>query len=197
MQIEYKDIKDLIEYENNPRKNENAIKHVKRSIEQFGFKNPIIIDKNNVIVCGHTRFHAAKELNMNELPCIQVSDLNEEQIKSFRIVDNRTSEFSEWNFELLEQELKELDNIKPADIGFEEIKNAADFFESEDKENFIKKNDGYDEFVEKFKPEASTDECYTPKEIYDKVCDFVESEYNVSRDNFVRPFYPGGGLSKV
>lgn len=198
MKIEMINIDKIKEYTNNPRKNDKAVEKVKNSIELFGFKVPVILDKNNVIVCGHTRYKASKELQLKEIPCIYADDLNEEQIKAFRIADNRSSDFSEWDFELLEQELKEFEKINPGDIGFDEIKNAADeFFDSENKESFTRKNDEYNEFVEKFKPEATTDECYTPKEVYDKVCDFVEEEYDVSRDNFVRPFYPGGGLSEI
>lgn len=197
MKIEMINIDKIKEYTNNPRKNDKAVEKVKNSIELFGFKVPVILDKNNVIVCGHTRYKASKELQLKEIPCIYADDLNEEQIKAFRIADNRSSDFSEWDFELLEQELKEFEKFNPSDVGFDEIKNAADeFFNSESKEDFIRKNDEYNDFVEKFKPEASTDECFTPKEVYDKVCDFVEEEYDVIRDNFVRPFYPGGDYQK-
>lgn len=197
MNIVFKNVNDLKEYDNNPRINDDAIDKVAKSIEQFGFKVPVVIDKDNTIVCGHTRLKASKQLRLKQIPCIVADDLNEEQIKAFRIADNRSSDFSEWDFELLEQELKEFEKFNPSDVGFDEIKNAADeFFDSENKEDFIRKNDEYNDFVEKFKPEASTDECYTPKEVYDKVCDFVEEEYGVSRDNFVRPFYPGGDYQK-
>lgn len=197
MKIEMVNIDKIKEYTNNPRKNDKAVEKVKNSIELFGFKVPVILDKNNVIVCGHTRYKASKELQLKEIPCIYADDLNEEQIKAFRIADNRSSDFSEWDFELLEQELKEFEKFDPSDVGFDEIRNAADkFFDSENKESFTRKNDEYNDFIEKFKPEASTDECYTPKEVYDKVCDFVEEEYDVSRDNFVRPFYPGGDYQK-
>lgn len=85
----------IVPYENNPRKNDKAVKKVKKSIEEFGFKVPVILDKNNVIVTGHTRLKAAKELNLKEVPCVYANDLTDEQIKAFRIADNRVSEDAE------------------------------------------------------------------------------------------------------
>ena len=98
----------LIAYEFNPRNNEPAVDKVANSIKEFGFKVPILIDKNNVIVAGHTRKLAAEQLGLKEVPCIIVDDLTPEQIKAYRIADNKTAEFAEWDFELLEKELQEL-----------------------------------------------------------------------------------------
>lgn len=108
MQIIEKKIEELIPYENNPRKNENAIQFVANSIKEFGFKVPIVIDKNNTIVAGHTRLLASKKLGIEKVPCIIADDLNEEQVKAFRLADNKVAEFSEWNRELLKKELNEL-----------------------------------------------------------------------------------------
>ena len=120
MQIINKPIKELIPYEKNPRKNDEAVKYVKASIEQFGFKVPIVIDAQGVIVAGHTRLKAAKELGMKEVPCIVADDLNEEQIKAFRLVDNKTGEAAEWDVELLNTELLDLEaNFDMSDFGFE------------------------------------------------------------------------------
>ena len=94
MQIVMRKTGDLNPYGRNPRRNEEAVKYVAKSIEEFGFKVPIIIDKNNVIVAGHTRFEAAKKLHMDELPCIVADDLTPEQIKAFRLADNKVAEFS-------------------------------------------------------------------------------------------------------
>ena len=107
LQIVYKNISSLNIYENNPRFNEDAVEPVANSIKQFGFKVPIIIDSSNVIVAGHTRFKAAKQLGMDKVPCIVADDLTEEQIKAFRLADNKVSEFSSWDYEKLE----ELNNI--------------------------------------------------------------------------------------
>lgn len=83
LQIIYKNISELNPYENNPRFNDEAVEYVANSIKEFGFKNPIILDNNNVIICGHTRYKAAKKLKMNTVPCIVCSDLTPEQIKAF------------------------------------------------------------------------------------------------------------------
>ena len=85
-------IEDLIPYENNPRINDDAVEYVKNSIKEFGFKVPIVIDKNNVIVAGHTRYKACKELGIKEIPCIVADDLTDEQVKAFRLADNKVSE---------------------------------------------------------------------------------------------------------
>lgn len=108
MQIEMIDIEQLIPYANNARHNEKAIDKVANSIQEFGFKNPIIVDKNYEIIAGHTRLLAAKKLGMAEVPTIKADDLTPEKVKAFRIADNKTAEYSEWNFELLAQELEEL-----------------------------------------------------------------------------------------
>lgn len=109
---------DLKPYEKNPRKNDNAVKYVAKSIEKFGFKVPIVIDKNNVIVCGHTRWKAAKRLKYKTVPCIIADDLTDEQIKAFRLADNRVQEMAEWDNELLSEELGELVDWDMTDFGF-------------------------------------------------------------------------------
>ena len=110
LKIEYMNIDKLIPYINNPRLNDGAVDKVASSIKNFGFKNPIIIDKDNEIIAGHTRLKAARKLGLEEVPVIKVDDLTEAQIKAFRIADNKTSEFAEWDFGLLEIELEGLDD---------------------------------------------------------------------------------------
>ena len=104
-------------YGKNPRKNENAVKYVKASIEKFGFKVPIVIDKNRVIVCGHTRLLAAKSLGMTEVPCIMADDLTDEQIRAFRLADNKVGEFAEWDMDLLGDELDAIADACDIDMG--------------------------------------------------------------------------------
>ena len=104
-------IEDLIPYVNNPRNNENAVGKVASSIAEFGFKNPIIIDKNNVVINGHTRLLASKKLGLKEVPVIKADDLTEAQAKAFRIADNKTSEFSTWDYDLLNLELEALNEL--------------------------------------------------------------------------------------
>lgn len=111
-------ISDIIPYKNNPRKNTDAVQYVKNSIKEFGFRIPMVLDAENVIVCGHTRFLAAQELGITEVPCTYADDLTEEQIKAFRLADNKTAEMSAWDFEKLELELSELPGIDMADFGF-------------------------------------------------------------------------------
>ena len=103
-----KDINELVPYENNARINDKAVDVVANSIEEFGFKQPIIIDKNNVIVAGHTRTLACKKLGITKVPCIVADDLTEEQIKAFRIADNSSAQVAEWDMDKL---MKELDTI--------------------------------------------------------------------------------------
>lgn len=111
-------IEELIPYSNNPRFNENAIEYVANSIKSFGFKVPVVVDKNNVIVCGHTRVKACERLGIKEVPCIVADDLTDEQIKAFRLADNKTAEIAEWDFETLEFELEDLKNFNMEQFGF-------------------------------------------------------------------------------
>ena len=122
-----KNIEELIPYENNPRNNDAAVPMVAESIKEFGFKVPIIIDKDNVIIAGHTRLKAAKMLGIKEVPCILADDLTDEQAKAFRLADNKVAELSEWNFEKLGIELEGLDDIyiDTFDLSFD----AEDFSE--------------------------------------------------------------------
>lgn len=121
MQIEYIKLEQIKPYERNPRKNDEAVKYVKQSIKEFGFKVPIVLDKDNVIVAGHTRYKASKELGLKEVPCIHADDLNGEQIKAFRLADNKVSEFAEWDFNMLNDELFDISNLEMEDFGFESI----------------------------------------------------------------------------
>ena len=114
MEIEYKKLVELIPYVNNPRNNEAAVDKVASSIQEFGFKVPIIVDSQNVIIAGHTRFKASKKLGLKEVPCIVSDDLTEAQIKAFRIADNKVSELATWDEELLSLELEQL-----AEMGYD------------------------------------------------------------------------------
>lgn len=109
MEIIYKSTKEIKPYENNPRNNNEAVEKVAVSITDYGFRVPIIIDSNNVIVAGHTRYKAALKIGCESVPCIVIDDLTPEQIRAYRLVDNKTAEYSSWDFEMLEKELKNLD----------------------------------------------------------------------------------------
>lgn len=108
-------------YEKNPRKNDEAVKYVAESIKQFGFKVPIVIDNDGVIVAGHTRWKAAKKLGLKTVPCIVARDLTDEQIKAFRLADNKVAEKAEWDFDLLSSELDDLFDFDMTVFGFEEM----------------------------------------------------------------------------
>jgi len=123
-------ITKLRNYENNPRNNDEAVQPVANSIKEFGFKVPIVITKDNVIIAGHTRLKAAVSLDLQEVPCIIADDLNDEQIKAFRLADNKTAELATWDFSKLEEELSFI-NIDMLQFGFEELEellpdNASD-----------------------------------------------------------------------
>ena len=112
MQIINLKLADIHPYERNPRNNDAAVAAVAKSIQEFGFKNPIILDQDHVIVAGHTRYRVAKQLGMTEVPCVIADDLTPEQVKAFRIADNKTGEIAEWNYELLPVELRELQSAQ-------------------------------------------------------------------------------------
>lgn len=118
-QIVYKKINQIKPYEKNPRKNDEAVEYVANSIKEFGFKVPIVIDRNGIIVAGHTRYKASKKLGIDTVPCIVADDLTDEQIKAYRLADNKVSEKASWNYELLEEELDTLLNIDMEEFGFE------------------------------------------------------------------------------
>lgn len=144
MTIIEKNINSITPYERNPRLNDNAVDAVAASIKEFGFKNPIIIDKDGVIVAGHTRLRAAKKLGLETVPCIMADDLTPEQIKAFRLADNKTAELADWDLELLDLELADID-LDMEVFGFlksdaedeekEEIKGEVQFSEVLGEEN--------------------------------------------------------------
>lgn len=116
MQIELIHIDKIKPYENNPRNNDEAVDKVAESINEFGFKIPIIVDKDNIIIAGHTRYKAAKKLGLENIPVIKAEDLTEQQVKAFRIMDNKSSEFATWNYEAL---LIEMDSLKLDDYNLD------------------------------------------------------------------------------
>lgn len=113
-------VKALKPYKRNPRKNDKAVEYVANSIRQFGFKVPIVIDDNYEIVCGHTRWKAAKTLGLETVPCVMADDLTPEQVQAYRLADNKTSEMADWDFDLLELEFNDIDPalFDMSDFGF-------------------------------------------------------------------------------
>lgn len=121
IEIKYVNINDIKAYENNPRYNDEAVEYVANSIREFGFKVPVVLDKNNTIITGHTRIKASKLLGITDIPVIYADDLDEEQIRAFRLADNKVSEKADWNYDLLNEELENIINIDMEEFDFEFI----------------------------------------------------------------------------
>ena len=117
MQIIERKISELKPYANNPRLNDAAVDAVAASIKEFGFKNPIIVDSDGEIIAGHTRLKAAQKLKMKTVPVIIADDLTPEQVKAFRLADNKVGELAGWDFEKLDLELAEID-LDMSQFGF-------------------------------------------------------------------------------
>jgi len=122
MNIQMRNINDIHPYENNPRVNEKAVESVTASLKEFGWRQPIVVDKDGIIIVGHTRYKAAQKLGIEKVPVHVAKDLTEAQIKAYRIADNQTATIADWDYELLPIELKEL-QVMDFDIdllGFDE-----------------------------------------------------------------------------
>lgn len=119
--IVYKRLDELQPYENNPRSNDKAVPAVAESIRQFGFKVPIVIDGAGVIVAGHTRHKAAESLGLEHVPCIVAEDLTDEQVRAFRLADNKTGELASWDIEQLMEELGEITELDMDALGFADL----------------------------------------------------------------------------
>ena len=123
-------IEEIIPDENNPRNNDDAVESVANSIREFGFKQPLVLDKDNVIVIGHTRFKASKQLGLEKVPCIYADDLTDDQIKALRLADNKTGEIATWDFDKLEIEFEDIDlDLEP--FGFEFLDETDEIIEDE------------------------------------------------------------------
>lgn len=119
MDIVYRRLAEIRPYENNPRFNDDAVDAVAASIQEFGFKVPIVLDSEGVIVAGHTRWKAALKLQLESVPCVVADDLSKEQIKAFRLADNKVGELADWNEEALAKELEGILEIDMSAFGFD------------------------------------------------------------------------------
>lgn len=131
-------ISDIKPYPNNPRKNDDAVTATANSIKEFGWQQPIIVDKENIIIAGHTRYKAAKQLNMDKVPVVVAKNLSKEQVKAYRLADNKTGEIAVWDYEFLDDELANIIDFDMEDFGFEQIKNDVNiddiFFDDEEQQ---------------------------------------------------------------
>ena len=138
-------------YEKNPRKNDRAVDGVAESIKQFGFQQPIVVDKKNVIVVGHTRYKAAQKLGLKTVPCVRADDLTKEQVKAYRIADNKLNELATWDFELLGEELTSFEfNFEPFEFDLPAFKGVIETKSADNDDNrvrpdFTLNNEGRDE----------------------------------------------------
>ena len=150
MQVQERKLSQIRPYEKNPRKNDKAVDLVANSIREFGWKQPIVIDSDGVIVAGHTRFKAAQKLGLESAPCVVADDLSPEQIKAYRLADNKTNEAAEWDFGLLDLELDGIEGIDMTQFGFE--------FEDEPQE--VREDDFDEDSVPKAEPKAKRGDIY-------------------------------------
>lgn len=128
MKVESKSIDEVTPYENNPRNNDQAVDAVANSIKEFGWQQPIVVDKNMIIIVGHTRYKAAKKLGLTKVPVVVATNLSDEQAKAYRLADNKSGELADWNEDLLTDELGGIDDIDMSDFGFDNLEEP----ESED-----------------------------------------------------------------
>ncbi len=119
MNITERNITDIKPYDNNPRNNDAAVTPVMNSIREFGFKVPIVIDKGGIIIAGHTRYRAALELKLKKVPCVVADDLTDQQVKAFRLADNKVSEFAKWDISKLNIELGGIFDLEMESFGFD------------------------------------------------------------------------------
>lgn len=204
MNIIQRELDSIRPYAANAKKHDaTQVANVAESIRQYGFVQPIVIDKDGVIVIGHCRALAAKKLGMKEAPCVCVDDLTPEQVKALRVIDNKANE-SPWDMDLLAAELPELDlSAFDFDFSFPELdESEIEEMTNEQREQELRErmergelsddDEDYQAFLEKFKAKKTTDDCYTPDNIYDAVRDWAAEKYEIGNAAIVRPFYPGG-----
>ena len=201
MNVVYKKLREITPYDKNAKKHDKTqIANVAESIKQYGFVQPIVIDSDGVIVIGHCRALAAKKLGMKTVPCVCVDDLTPEQVNALRLVDNKSNE-SAWDMDLLAEELGEVDlSAFDFEWGFSDTDEAEltneereqEFRERMERGELSDDDEEYQEFLKKFEAKKTTDDCYTPDNIYDAVKAWVVDKYKIGNAAIVRPFYPGG-----
>lgn len=188
-------LKDITPYEKNPRRNDDSVDAVANSIRDFGFRAPILVDKDHVIIAGHTRYKAAKKLKLKTAPVVVCDDMTPEQVEAYRIADNSAGSASEWDYDLLGDILPTLD-FDMADYGLALYSDEEPVFGQLDR-MMGEKDEEYQAFEDKFKPKYTTDDCFTPPEVYDALKGWVLEKYGISEDTpIIRPFYPGADYTK-
>lgn len=165
MQVQDTDISKIKPYKNNPRDNSEAIGEVAKSIKAYGFQQPIVVDKDGTIIVGHTRYEAAKSLGLKTIPVVWASNLNKQQVKGYRLADNKTNDYSVWDNKKLLKELQDIDD----DIytGFKESSIFEDVLDESDNSPITENNKGVT-----YKIAFSTQN----KEVFERIKEYAESE---------------------
>lgn len=191
-------------YEGNAKRHtREQLDAVEASIKEFGFANPVLAwhdDRGEaVIIAGHGRVEAAKALGLDEVPTVFLDHLDDAQRRALTLADNQTTMMTGWDMDTLKAELDALgDSFDMGDFGFDFNFDLGDggwdgtALSTEGREG----DEGYDEFTEKFEPKLTTDDCYTPDEVFQAVKDWACAEYGIDPDSCVRPFYPGGDYER-
>ena len=193
-------ISDLKPYERNARTHsEEQVGQIAKSIEEFGFINPVLIDAEKNVIAGHGRIMAAQKLGMTEVPCLYVEGLTDEQRRAFILAENRLTELGDWDMGTVADEIKSLveGGFDVSLTGFDfniDIASGDNWFDARERWNDERQegNEEYNAFLDKFENPKTTDDCYTPDNIYEVVANYAEGLSGIKRDKFVRPFYPGG-----
>ena len=139
---------DLVQYYNNPRHNQDAVGPVAESIKAFGFKVPIVVDENLEVITGHTRLKAAKQLGLDRVPVIVAGDLDEDQVRAYRLADNKVAELASWDDEKLLDELAEISNLDMTIFGFEDAEALLDKLTEDENDGEVEEDDYDDELKE-------------------------------------------------
>lgn len=185
---------DLVPYGRNAKTHSpDQVEKIADSIREFGFISPCLIDKKNNIIAGHGRVMAAKQLGMETVPCLYVEGLSDEQRRAYILADNRLTELGDWDMDLVMEEIEALHDLD-FDVDVTGFDVELDWFENHEKWDSSREegNSEYNDFLDKFEQKKTTDDCYTPENIYEAIAEHVSKEYKVSRKDFCRPFYPGG-----
>ncbi len=155
MEVRNMNIDDIKPYDNNPRDNDNAVESTANSIKEFGWQQPIVVDKDMVIIVGHTRYKAAKKLGYKEVPVVVASNLNKEQVRAYRLADNKTGELANWVYGDLMSEIQEIQDLDLTDFGF----NDSDLDISDKWEDNVSLDDYEEPDTSNFEPKK----CICPK----------------------------------
>lgn len=183
MNIEEIALSEIKPYEKNPRKNDSAVNGVAESIKQFGFQQPIVIDSNNIIVVGHTRYKAAEKLGLKTVPCVRASDLTPDQVKTYRILDNKLNELATWDFQSLSDELTNFQ----FDFGDFDVYLPAFTYDNYLKETTETTDNTENGTDDSFNEEDSAKKTYTPpQQKYEYDQQKVEREFVNIQDNTIR-----------